>query len=201
MPQFFDYNPRTSAIHRIPAGAKLLAVLALILGNLAIPHDRAWILFIPASLLLIIAIFAHISLRNLLARILFLEPLVIGVAALSLLRPDGLAHFAWLLARSNIALLAMILLASTTSVAALILFLKKCRVPDLLTTTIFLMCSYLVILSDESHRMRRARDSRTFTTRRFWQWRTTSMLIAQMFIRASERAQRVYGAMASRGWQ
>lgn len=195
------FQPKTSPIHRLPAGYKLLAVLLLIVGNLLCPPAFGWLLLIPAILLLLVAVLARISFRDLLARMLLLEPLVAGVAALALLKPDGLAQFGWLMARSNISLLAMILLASTTSPSALILFLRRCRVPTLLTTTLFLMCSYLVIIAEESQRMRRARDSRTFAPTRFWQWRSLSMLIGQLFIRASERAERVYGAMASRGWQ
>lgn len=185
----------------MPAGIKLSAALLLIGGNLVCPQEYAWLLIFPTVFVLIIAALARLSFRDLLARILLLEPLVIGVAALTLLQPDGFARFSWLVSRSSISLIIMIVLASTTSVSALILFLKKCHVPSLLTTTLFLMCTYLVIIADESQRMRRARDCRTFTRRQFWQWRTLAMIIGQLFIRASERAERVYGAMASRGWQ
>jgi len=74
-------------------------------------------------------------------------------------------------------------------------------VPSLLITTITLMHRYLFVLTDEAARMRRARASRTFTPARRFQWHTLSNVVGHLFIRASERAERVYDAMRARGWR
>src|SRR5581483_4777434 len=60
---------------------------------------------------------------------------------------------------------------------------------------------YLFVLLDESERMRRARLSRTFTRNRKFQWRAMSTVVGQLFVRASERAERIYDAMCARGWK
>ena len=61
--------------------------------------------------------------------------------------------------------------------------------------------SYLFVLADESERMRRARASRTFTRGRRARWQGLVTLVAVLFVRASERAERIYAAMCARGWK
>ncbi|MEI2701488.1 MAG: CbiQ family ECF transporter T component [Baekduia sp.] len=57
------------------------------------------------------------------------------------------------------------------------------------------------MLIDEAERMRRARAARTMTRRRWHVWRMSSGVIGRLFVRASERAERLYGAMLARGWK
>jgi len=57
------------------------------------------------------------------------------------------------------------------------------------------------VLLDEGQRMRRARLSRTFTRRQNRSWRMRAAIVGQLFIRSSERAERIYGAMCARGWR
>jgi cobalt/nickel transport system permease protein len=75
------------------------------------------------------------------------------------------------------------------------------RVPALLVTTLALMHRYLFVLLDESERMRRARSSRTFWRQRRARWRMLGTVVGQLFVRASERAERIYAAMCARGWK
>ena len=113
----------------------------------------------------------------------------------------GWRLFLFLVAKSTLCLLTMVLLANTTPFAELLRVLKAARVPALLVTTLSLMYRYLFVLVDESQRMRRARLSRTFTGRQARSWRTRATVLGQLFIRASERAERIYGAMCARGWR
>jgi energy-coupling factor transporter transmembrane protein EcfT len=49
--------------------------------------------------------------------------------------------------------------------------------------------------------MVRARRSRTFSRDRASVWRSSASVIAQLFVRSSERAERIYAAMCARGWK
>jgi energy-coupling factor transporter transmembrane protein EcfT len=49
--------------------------------------------------------------------------------------------------------------------------------------------------------MRRARACRTFTRGRRFEWNVLATVLGQLFIRASERAERIYDAMCARGWK
>jgi cobalt/nickel transport system permease protein len=130
-----------------------------------------------------------------------LEPFVLGVAFMALFQPAGWALFLVLLVKSTLCLFIMVLLSNTTPFSELLRVLKSARVPSLLVTTLSLMYRYLSVALDETQRMRRARAARTFTPRRGRAWRTMASVVSQLFIRASERAERIYRAMCARGWR
>lgn len=190
-----------SPIHRLPAGVKLAIALALVLGMVLLPVSRAIWLSLPATLLILLALLSRIPLTYLLRRLLMLELFVVGVALLALFQPDGLRLMGVLILRCTLCLLTMLLLSSTTPFSEIVRILRMARVPTLLTTTLTLMYRYLFVLTDESQRMKRARMSRSFLPGRSHQWRTLGTIISQLFIRASERAERIYSAMCARGWQ
>jgi cobalt/nickel transport system permease protein len=126
---------------------------------------------------------------------------VVGVALLSLLQPAGLAVFITLLVKSTLCLATALLFSTTTPFASLLLVLKRWKVPSLLITLLALMYRYLFVLLDELGRMQRARTSRTFGAGRWMTWRSRSTLVAQLFVRSTERAEKIYAAMSARGWR
>jgi len=126
---------------------------------------------------------------------------VLGVAGLMLLQPHGWARCALAMSKANLCLLATLLLSQTTPATEMLRVLQRLRVPWLFITTLTLMHRYLFVLADESERMRRARASRTFTRGRRWQWVALASVVGQLFVRASERAERIYNAMCARGWK
>jgi cobalt/nickel transport system permease protein len=91
--------------------------------------------------------------------------------------------------------------SNTTPFSGILRVLKAAHVPGLLITTIALMHRYLFVLVEEAARMRRARASRTFTRERRAHWQAMSTVVGQLFVRASERAERIYDAMCARGWK
>jgi cobalt/nickel transport system permease protein len=200
-PDFLDkYSRLDSPIHRLPAGLKLSAAIALLLA-IVIPARIHHIHAGAAALLLIILLLSRVPPWFVLKRVLLLEPFVLGVAVLALFQADGRALFAALVLKGTLCLLAMVLLSNTTPFAAILRVLRAIRVPALLITTLALMYRYLFVLLDESQRMRRARRSRSFSAGRSRTWRSMSTVIGQLFIRASGRAERIYAAMTARGWQ
>jgi cobalt/nickel transport system permease protein len=133
--------------------------------------------------------------------VLWLEPFAISVAALALFQPGGLHLFAAMLTKSTLCIACMLLLAIVAPFHQLVDTLRRWRVPGLLVTTLALAHRYLFVLAEESHRMRRARASRTFTRGRARWWTLLAGIIAQLFLRATERAERIYAAMCARGWK
>jgi cobalt/nickel transport system permease protein len=95
----------------------------------------------------------------------------------------------------------MILLSATTPFSGLLRVMQRLGVPWLLVTTLALMYRYLFVLANEAERMRRARASRTFTRQRCHLWRSLGTLLGQLFVRTSERSERIYAAMCARGWK
>lgn len=130
-----------------------------------------------------------------------LSPFVLGAALVNVWAPTAQATWWSIIIRSSICLLTVILVSNTTPFSKILHVLRNIRVPSLLITTIALMHRYLFVLADEGDRMRRARASRTFQRGRRFQWQTLATVLGQLFVRASERAERIYDAMCARGWK
>jgi cobalt/nickel transport system permease protein len=194
-----NYSQIDSPLHRLPARVKMLVVFALILALVVLRASA--VLYAAAFLVLVFAAAtSNIPSAFLLKRLLLLEPFVLGVAVLMLFQPHGAAIFMTTVVRTSLCILAIILLANTTPFPEQLAILQTLRVPALMITTLALMYRYLYVLRDEAHRMRDARASRTFTSTRRFNWHTLATVIAQLFARANERAERIYNAMCARGW-
>ena len=154
-----------------------------------------------AVILVIIAAISRIPWGFLVRRMLWLELLVIGIAALSLFQPNGWYLALWLLARSTLCLLTMLLLSNTTPFSEILRVMRRVKVPAMLLTTLALMYRYLFVMLDEAGRMKRARESRTFSKKKLRRWRTAATVVSQLFIRVSERSERIFAAMCARGWR
>jgi cobalt/nickel transport system permease protein len=195
------HSGRESYVARLPAELKLGAALIVIVGTVIVPGWwTGW--FIGAVLLLILtAIFGRIPVLFLLQRLVWLSPLILGVALVNAFQPAVRGSWVLVAVRSSICLLTVILVSNTTSFSKILRVLKRVRVPSLLITTIALMHRYLFVLSSEAERMSRARASRTFVRDRRARWQTLSTVVGRLFVRASERAERIYDAMCARGWR
>ena len=190
-----------SAVHRLPAEAKLGAALTIILGTVLVPWGwHAWFMTMVV-LLALAALLSRIAMWFLIRRLLLLSPFVLGVVLVNALQDSVHGNWLALAARSGICLFTVVLLANTTSFGKVLGVLRSARVPALLVTTLALMHRYLFVLLDESERMRRARASRTFQSQRRMRWHVLGTLVGQLFVRASERAERIYAAMCARGWK
>ncbi len=196
-----EYRPggRNTVIHRTPAELKLGAGLVIITLTVMLPVPASVWLWCAAGLLAVVVLLSRISPLFLLKRLLLLAPFVLGVTLVNIFQPAYRAHWPWLVARSVLCLLTVILVSNTTPFSEVLRVLRRIRVPALLITTIALMHRYLFVLAEETERMSRARASRTFNARRRWQWPVFATVAGQLFIRASERAERIYAAMCARG--
>ncbi len=199
---FLDrYSRLASPVHRLPAAAKLAGVLAIVCVTIFSSSSTVALYIVEAAGLVAIALVSRIPLLFFVKRMLALEPIVIGASVLNLIRPDGAQVFGTIVLKSNICLLAMILLANTTTFAAVLNVLKRIHFPAILVTVLALMYRYVFVLIDESERMSRARMSRSLKGGRIQTWKNLGTLAGQLFIRSSERAERIYAAMCARGWK
>lgn len=188
-------------VHRAPAGLKLGLALATVVACVALPLARWWAFVAIGACLVLVVAASRVPPSFVLGRLLLLEPLAAGVALLSVFQPHGAQVAVAIVVRSTLCLATMILLTSTTPFAELLRTLRALRVPALLVTVLALMYRYLFVLVDEAERMQRARRSRSFSGRRAHAWASAATLAGQLFVRSSERAERIYAAMCARGWR
>jgi cobalt/nickel transport system permease protein len=192
---------RPSIVHRLPAGAKLFAAFGIVITAVALPRT-AWLGYsvIGIALLIVIAL-SRLPLIRILKRLALLEPFVLAVALLSLWQRDGVLVFAGLVTKGTISLFAMILLVATTRFSDVLRVFRRLRLPSIMVTTISLMYRYLFLILEEMTRMTRARASRTFASEHWLTWHSLANVIGHLFVRTSERAERIYAAMCARGWK
>ncbi len=199
---FLDrYSRLTSPVHRLPAWLKLGAALLLVIGVVSISFEQKWFFIAVATLLVVTALTSSIPWKFILGRLLMFEPFAVGVAAMALFQHNGPDIFVRLLVKSTLCLATMILLSNTTPFSLILETLKKVHVPPLLITVLALAYRYLFVLIDEGERIQRARRSRTFADGKVKHWSSMATLVGQLFVRSTERAERLYAAMTSRGWK
>lgn len=216
---FLDqYSDRNSPAHRLDPRTKLLAALAFILLLLVTPV-RWPFFFIYLAFIILAVMVSRLPVLFVLKRSLVVVPFVllvgiflpflkegeiagslnIGLWRISFTH-EGLQALAGILGRSWLSILALVWLTSTTKLNHLLQGLERLYLPRVLVMTLSFMYRYLFILVDELMRMKQARDSRNFGGKRLWQLRTLGNMIGILFVRSYERGERVYAAMAARGF-
>jgi cobalt/nickel transport system permease protein len=198
---FLDrYSRLESPVHRLPATIKLFVSFVLIVTAVTTSFRYPWIFAAIGAVLLCVAFLSRIPVRFTFGRLLMLEPFALGIAVMALFQHNGFDVFLTILVRSTLCLLTTILASNTTPFSEVLATLRKLKTPSLLITVLALAYRYLFVLIDEGERLQRARKSRTFAAGREKSWMTLSSLIGQLFVRSSERAERIFAAMTSRGW-
>jgi cobalt/nickel transport system permease protein len=180
---------------------KLAVMLTLVAGTAVTPLTWWYWHAGAGALLLTVALSGRIALKPLLWRALWLLPFVAGAALAAAWHGTTGPGWPTIAVRGGLCLLTVLVFAAVTPFGALPGVLRRIGVPALLVTTMALMHRYLFVLVDESDRMRRARTSRTLVRQRGFGWSLTAEVIGRLFVRASERAERIYLAMCARGWK
>lgn len=207
------YRHGDSAVHRLPAHVKVVALLAFVLVVVATPRDH-FVAFAGYALLLVgVAVAAHVPARFVLPRMLVEVPFVVfalllpfvatgeRVAVLGVaLSQDGLLAGWNILAKGTLGVVASILLAATTDARALLLGLQRLRLPSVLVEIASFMVRYADVIVSDMGRMRIARESRAFEGRHLGHLRVVAQSAGALFIRTYERGERVHLAMLSRGY-
>ena len=129
------------------------------------------------------------------------SPFVAGAALAASWHGDTGPGWRAIALRGGLCLSTVVVFGAITPFAALPGVLRRAGAPRLLVTTLALMHRYLFVLSDEAQRMQRARASRTLVKPPRFAWAMPAEVVGRLFVRASERAERIYLAMCARGWR
>lgn len=196
-----DTERGRARLHRASPRLKLLAALLFIIPTALLPRHPDMLYLVPTGILVLAWPFCRMPLRYASRRLVVVEVFILGIALLALVTPAAVPLFLAALFKSNLCVLAMLLLTWTTPFQDVLQELRRWRFPPVMLTTLALMYRYLPVLAEESRRMSRARASRTFRRRRLAAWQNLSLIIGQLFIRSADRAERIYLAMCARGWK
>jgi cobalt/nickel transport system permease protein len=196
-----EFASRGGPVGRLSPRLKLAAALVVVIGTALLPRRIEPLYVVPAVLVGAAWAWSRMPVRHGLRRLLMAEFFILGIALLSVFAPGARPLLLSAIVKSNLCVLAMVLLTWTTSFADILGVLRGARFPGVMLTTLALMYRYLPVLGEETRRMQRARASRTFSRSRRLLWHNLSAILGQLFVRSAGRAERIYLAMCSRGWK
>lgn len=200
-----------SPLHRLDPRAKLIAILLFVVAALSYPRHAVTQLLPWFALPLGLAVAAGLPVGFLARRALVVLPFaaLIGIAnpwfdrvpAWSLgplVVTGGWLSFASILLRALLAAAAGLLLVALTGMPALLAALARLRVPRALVVQLALLYRYLALLGDEWRAVAAARALRANGHR--LGLREYAQLAGSLLLRCAARAERIYAAMRSRGF-
>ena len=206
-----------SPVHRLDARAKLLAVVAytvvVISFNRYAVTELAPLAVLPLAMLWFGGIPTWFALR----RVIVLSPFILFVCLLSPWydrAPQEAAFGPWrfvvaggwitsvdVAIKFTLGVLALTALMSTTPFPLLLEAMRRLGAPRMLPMQLGFLYRYLFVLIDEAMRVRRARDFRGAALapagRRL---AAVGGIVGNLFVRTLERSERIYTAMAARGY-
>ena len=202
-----------SRVHELRPQCKLAATVLFILAVVVTPREAFWAFVAYAVLLGGVARVGKVPLRTLASRLRFELPFVAFAFFLPLVgqgrRIDVLGvslsvaglWAAWnIVIKGTIGVVATALLGATTSMSELLVGLERLRVPRVFVAITGSMMRYGEVITGEMRRMKIARQSRGYEPRWMWQSKAVASSAGALFVRSFERGERVYLAMASRGY-
>jgi cobalt/nickel transport system permease protein len=210
--QFDELAGRDSFIHRLHPLAKLLSTLVYTV--LLVSYDKyATIALLPLVFFpVFVAAAAKIPVDPLLKRLLYIEPMIVGIGLLNPLFDQGTVNYlgytmssGWLIfwsifLKGTLAVTSALLLIATTGMDGVALSLRKLKVPRIFVLQMILTYRYISVLLEEAARTVQAYALRAFSSqglkREVW-----GPLLGQILLRTVDRAQRVYDAMCLRGFR
>jgi len=214
-----EYSGLDSFVHRLDPRTKLLGSLAFVLTVVLTPPGN-WRLF--AVYLCVIAglvLLSRLPLKHVLKRSLVIFPFVIMIAIFVpffkegreaagydigawhiAVTYEGLAVLVNVVVKSWLCILCLIVLSSSTKFEELLRGMYSLKVPQVFVQITSFMYRYMFVIADQAMRMQMARDSRNFGLGRRNIISTMGNMIGMLFIRSYERAERIYAAMLSRGY-
>lgn len=202
-----------TVIHRLPAHAKLVALLLFVITVVLTPRTAIAAFVAYAAILGGVAALTRVPAAYLLKRMVVEVPFVVFALVLPVVATGPRVQVgpftvseaglwgAWgLLAKGSLGVLASVLFGATTEPREMVRALEKLRLPQPLVQIASFMVRYLEVVLGELDRMRVARASRGFTARSVRHWPVLAATIGALFIRSYERGERVHLAMLSRGY-
>ena len=207
------YRHGDSVVHRLPAHAKIVSLVAFVLIVVATPRDRFWAFPAYAALLAVVAVLARVPATFIARRMVVEVPFVVFALLMPVvstgersdvlgisLSDDGVLAGWNILAKGTLGVVASILLAATTDARALLVGLQRLRLPNRLVEIAAFMVRYGDVVAGEMQRMRIARESRAFEARHLGHLRVVAQGAGALFVRTYERGERVHLAMLARGY-
>ncbi|MCK9363216.1 MAG: cobalt ECF transporter T component CbiQ [Syntrophales bacterium] len=200
-------------VHRLDPRAKVIATMLFLLTVISFPKYEVIALapfFLYPVLLLTIG---EIPVRFMIRKIIVVSPFAVFIGIFNPLLDTktvavifgvslsaGWISFLSILMKFALTISAALLLIATTSFPGICHALRRLGVPALFVSQLLFLYRYLFVLMEEAMRIIRAREMRSFGSHGAGM-KMFVRLIGILFLRTMDRAERIYYAMLSRGFQ
>ena len=223
---FLDpYRERPSVIHALDPRVKLIFTLAFVLTMALLPIGAWPVYVLMLTLALSITVLSELGLKYVLKRSLLAIPFVLAavpllftvkgpalatipIGSLTLtITSTGVERLLSIMFKSWVSLQVAIVLAASTSFPDMLLAMRAIKIPRLIVSLFGLMWRYMFVMVDEAIRLMRARASRSGAIGGMksggsiaWRAKVTGGMAGNLFVRSLDRGDRIYAAMAARGY-
>jgi cobalt/nickel transport system permease protein len=223
---FLDpYRDRHSVIHTLDPRVKFVFTLAFILTMALLPFGAWPVYVLMLTVSLSITVLSELGLKYVLKRSLLAIPFVLAAVPLLFTVPGpvlltipigdltltitstGLERLLSIMFKSWVSLQVAIVFAASTPFPDMLQAMRAVKIPRLIVSLFGLMWRYMFVLVDEAIRLLRARSSRSgaIAGRKSggsiaWRAKVTGGMAGNLFVRSIERGERIYAAMAARGY-
>lgn len=205
---FIDrYSDLSSPIHRWDARLKAVTLMTSIVCIVSLSPGNLTAMLIYCAALLLCWFVSELPMLFLAKRLAVILPFVL-LMSLPLLwmesqtQREGIASTAiFTTLRASAAVAALSLLTSTTPFPCLIGALRSLRVPAIILCLMSFLYNFFYVLIDEMERLGIGRRSRDFGSSIALSWRSGAWMLGTFLIRSIERSERIYRAMAARGYE
>lgn len=204
---------RNSFVHRLDPRIKIIVSFIFILFVVSFPKYEISSLipffFYPVFLLTA----GNIPLKAIAKKVFFISPFAVFIGIFNPLFDTGTVYtvfgvpvsggwlsFLSILIKYVLTVSTALLLIAVTSFPGICEALERLKLPKVFVIQLLFLYRYLFVLLEESLRMMRARDARSFGNRGK-EIKTFVRLISVLLIRSIERAEMIFRAMLSRGFR
>ncbi|GAA2266426.1 cobalt ECF transporter T component CbiQ [Glycomyces scopariae] len=207
------HRPGDSPLHRLRPQVKIVGLVAFTCAIAATPREAVWAFGIHAAILAGLFALARVPAGWVATRSLVESPFLVLALAFPFMVEGPAVHIGvltvsepglwagWnLLAKATLGVWAALLLAATTPVAGVLAGLSRLRCPEILLQITAFAIRYAHLTVAEVTQMRLARLARCDDPRFLWQAGALARSLGTVFIRSFERGERVWQAMAARGY-
>ncbi|QXC59178.1 energy-coupling factor transporter transmembrane protein EcfT [Aquihabitans sp. G128] len=200
-----------SPLTRLAPEVKVVALVAFLVAVALTPPQRPWAFAAHAAVVLTVAVVALVPLRTLATRLVFEIPVlalaatyaafgraprVEVLAGLTLSRPGLVVAFG-VLAKATIGVVAVSVVAASTTATELVRGLARLRVPTWFCDLVALSARQVEVLRAEAARVRLAAELRGGPGR-IDTWRAVARSLGTLFVQGAARAERLATSVAVR---
>lgn len=203
---------KNTFIHNIDARVKVIGAIFYIIAVVSFPKYAVLSLVPFFSFQIFFMILGEIPVDFVFKRVFVVSPFIFFIAIfnpfldrntafylLGIPISYGILSFLSILVKFVLTVSIIIILISTTSFAGLCYAIRYFKVPEIFVNQLLFMYRYIFVLTEEAMRMVRAKELRSFNNKGL-ELKFYVKLAGNLLIRSLNRAERIYYAMLSRGY-